>query len=926
MTTPYIICGKLRGSFFQLERTMKRFTITLVVLFLGSCLWGQDCKNFDIHPQSKHYDDITQAYLDYLLKDCDTNSTSLPPYFKSLATCWLKNVEESKDLKKYSISEHYLSEYPEIIFLVMTSKSLADQKDKQSWFNLMPIMNDEQMDKLYDILTRERLKINSIEKKYERKKQEIVEKYRVQEGEEMTSLPTDTILEYLGYATIYDKVDNMTIATDIVDFWKWNRTEKEYISSTGNKKEHITLLKPEDIETIKQKVELKDQFYIDKYDEKIYSYLLNLKYNAQIFPKDFESQQYVLSWWDHLMEKFSSDRNKSRELYRLATIEMEKLVDFEKENALSSRNFYIYSYEIERSNYGKAAEQLTIINSMRSNYTNPQLFVNSLYVPVICLRQKKSMESGKALEQSFVDWYNRIDKSTLYKNMDKTGLECSIMLCDYYLKYGENVQLKDIVRTFSKKIKEGIDNDDVIYSDSYERWYEYLNQSYLNGGFNKVYDFEGLKDILIQNSFYFREDEEEEAGLSNAHLVEYACYYALYQMLHDNSDINPNLSDILGEVITLCNDPASKAYKYIEKHIAADLRERLKPAPIYREPTVTWWSPKEDGLTTENGEINVSFTVGHGSMNIVEAKVYFEDGTILDSRSFRKDNPDIWSFDHTMKLSEGNNNIDIKYKDATGKNYSITRKVIYTPKDYTVRKDIALLFAVDNYSLEKGFKSFTKDGARPTQDAEKLVELLKEFNFETHLYKNPTADEIDMELRKYASKEYEQYDQLLIFFSGHGSLDTLTNKGYFAPTDGNIKNKSRTMISYDDLQDLFKVQEGKKSCRHILVIADACHSGAFIKDTKGADEYQSQVQAEAMQYINRSFIGSARANEESNSKSEIIAALDELFKNKGKDYFNFNDLQSAVESKHGNVKVIGRWGDDNSRSSFYFNRKKSSKL
>lgn len=79
--------------------------------------------------------------------------------------------------KKFSIPDKFLEEKPEIITMILQSKSMDTDEEKQSWFNLLPIMNQEQYQKLVDILTRERQKLNEIEKKYEEKKQDIKSKY-----------------------------------------------------------------------------------------------------------------------------------------------------------------------------------------------------------------------------------------------------------------------------------------------------------------------------------------------------------------------------------------------------------------------------------------------------------------------------------------------------------------------------------------------------------------------------------------------------------------------------------------------------------------------------------------------------------------------------------------------------------------------------
>ena len=54
---------------------------------------------------------------------------------------------------------------------------MDNPEEKQSWFNLLPMMNKDQIDKLKDILTREEQKLAEIEQKYEQKKDELKTKY-----------------------------------------------------------------------------------------------------------------------------------------------------------------------------------------------------------------------------------------------------------------------------------------------------------------------------------------------------------------------------------------------------------------------------------------------------------------------------------------------------------------------------------------------------------------------------------------------------------------------------------------------------------------------------------------------------------------------------------------------------------------------------
>lgn len=87
--------------------------------------------------------------------------------------------------KNYTISDVFLETMADVVVLILHSKSLDSQQEKQSWFDLLPLMNDEQITKLRDILTREKQKLDEIEKKYTQKKDDIINKY-VQNFDENT--------------------------------------------------------------------------------------------------------------------------------------------------------------------------------------------------------------------------------------------------------------------------------------------------------------------------------------------------------------------------------------------------------------------------------------------------------------------------------------------------------------------------------------------------------------------------------------------------------------------------------------------------------------------------------------------------------------------------------------------------------------------
>ena len=81
------------------------------------------------------------------------------------------------EARKYSIPEEFLKTDVELVELILSSRAIDSQQEKQNWFNLLPIMTDAQLEKLRNILKKEKQKLQEIEEKYASKKNEIKKKY-----------------------------------------------------------------------------------------------------------------------------------------------------------------------------------------------------------------------------------------------------------------------------------------------------------------------------------------------------------------------------------------------------------------------------------------------------------------------------------------------------------------------------------------------------------------------------------------------------------------------------------------------------------------------------------------------------------------------------------------------------------------------------
>ena len=76
----------------------------------------------------------------------------------------------------FTIDDNSLNQYSDLVVLILNSKSLSDNTEKQNWFNLLTIMNEEQIPKLKEILTREKEKIEEISTREKEKLENIYTK------------------------------------------------------------------------------------------------------------------------------------------------------------------------------------------------------------------------------------------------------------------------------------------------------------------------------------------------------------------------------------------------------------------------------------------------------------------------------------------------------------------------------------------------------------------------------------------------------------------------------------------------------------------------------------------------------------------------------------------------------------------------------
>jgi Spy/CpxP family protein refolding chaperone len=88
-------------------------------------------------------------------------------------------AQVTKDGYTFTILDEVQAQYPELVKLVLGTESM-DNNEKQYWFDILPSMTDEQVDRLFDILETERRKLEELELRYQEEIKNLNEKHLIE--------------------------------------------------------------------------------------------------------------------------------------------------------------------------------------------------------------------------------------------------------------------------------------------------------------------------------------------------------------------------------------------------------------------------------------------------------------------------------------------------------------------------------------------------------------------------------------------------------------------------------------------------------------------------------------------------------------------------------------------------------------------------
>ncbi|HLN21669.1 MAG TPA: caspase family protein [Bacteroidales bacterium] len=265
--------------------------------------------------------------------------------------------------------------------------------------------------------------------------------------------------------------------------------------------------------------------------------------------------------------------------------------------------------------------------------------------------------------------------------------------------------------------------------------------------------------------------------------------------------------------ISLNNSSFTFMYERIPEKVVAE-----PPKPVNRY-SIKVLSPTTDTYTTANDKFNLKACITATSTPrriMISRNGNFVNGYFANN-IVKKDDCD-FLIDEPLTLRLGMNDLKIE---------------IFADDD-TVTKNITIeysLYAARNFALLIGNQNYDDPQIpeldEPVKDVNELYNVLtKDYNFNPEnviTLKNSTKAEIIGKLHELRSV-INPYDNLLIFYAGHGFWDEGMGVGYWLPKDA-AKNNPVNWIPNTDLTNYL----GAIKTKHTLLIADACFSGGIFK-------------------------------------------------------------------------------------------------
>ena len=237
---------------------------------------------------------------------------------------------------------------------------------------------------------------------------------------------------------------------------------------------------------------------------------------------------------------------------------------------------------------------------------------------------------------------------------------------------------------------------------------------------------------------------------------------------------------------------------------------------------LVWLNPRHIMTTTDKNQLHVEVGVRSSEL-LHHVSLYLNHVLVSKNEGFElvrgeTDLDEIITENVTFR--SGVNEIKVVVEDVRGHQLEETHVVKLVDDTKEERKDLALLFVTDEYE-------HWMDLINPVNDGQVLAaELEKYYGFKVEVVKNANISEVMIKLKEYAKTTYNEQDQLLIFFAGHGKYDEAFGEGYVVCSNSlRVDAGNTSHLSHSSLQTVIN----NIPCEHVFLMMDVCFGGTFDK-------------------------------------------------------------------------------------------------
>jgi len=204
-------------------------------------------------------------------------------------------------------------------------------------------------------------------------------------------------------------------------------------------------------------------------------------------------------------------------------------------------------------------------------------------------------------------------------------------------------------------------------------------------------------------------------------------------------------------------------------------------------------------------------------------------------------------------------------------------------------------------------------------DANDVADLLtSKYQFNVNLLTNATRDEIVSALYE-LSNSIASKDNLLVYYAGHGYLDTAIDEGFWLPIDAENDNKVHWVANHTIMQSIRSMD-----AKHVMVVADSCFSGSLTRGVNinlqdSSPDYINQIAQKKSRTVLTSG-GLEPVSDVGGGGNSVFAAIFLSTLNSNEGVLDGNQLFSKIRQKvilnsdqtpeYGNIRRSGHEGGD----------------